>query len=334
MHGVQDVGEEVLNGVRERLARSRHVSEWDRGFTWRPNGVTQHLWSERPVRHASATRWRLQVRSRLFRGFDGSSVQLEALRAELSSRTPGAIVRSPDERSRLQLATTFHVDRANVESAARLIALVARLHVADVQRLTRSARLAATGVLPDVAEAAVGAASASGADGALGAALGASSVPPPPMTAALDALHAHDGVRAVPAPRGLLASVPCTPGDAGPRRALIEVSPSMSGGIGPGMRLVLSLPGYAEPLTAVTLNEEELSVHARNDLLGCWWAVDHVLRHVSFIPMVLCTADLMAHLSVAAVLRTRWASARVLERDAGTDLLRSRGRILRFPEGD
>lgn len=283
----------------------------------------------------SAARWRVQVRSRLLRRFDGSSAQLEALRTELSNQTLGALVRSAGERSHLHLATTFHVHHDNAQLATRLISLAARFHVAEVRRLARSVRLATTGVVPDVTDPAAAAwSSASVAGGALGTAFRSSPVAPPSMTVALEALRAHDGVRAVPTPRGLLASMPCLPGDPVPRRALFEVSPSAAGAIAPGTKMVLSLPGYANPLTAVTLNEEELSIHARTDLLGCWWAVDHVLRHVSFIPMGLCTAELMADLSVAALARARWASALACVRDAWMEAPPPPGRILRFPRGD
>jgi hypothetical protein len=330
-----DLGEEVLSRVWDRLDRSEHVSEWNRGFTWRPDGVTQHLWSDRPVTQQSAPRWRVQVRSCLLRGFDGSSAQLDALRTELSNRTLGALVRSADERSRLQLATTFHVHHGNAQLATRLIAMVAQFHIAEVRRLARSERLVTTGVVPDVtAPATAVGPSASVADGPLGTAFRFSPAAGPSMTRALEALRAHDGVRAVPTPRGLLASVPCLPGDPAPRRALFEVGPSASGAIGPGMRMVLSLPGYANPLAAVTLNEEELSIHARTDLLGCWWAVDHVLRHVSFIPMGLCAAELMSDLSVGAVARAQWASTLAPVRDAWMEAPRPPGRILQFPRAD
>ncbi len=326
-----DLGQDVVGKVRERLGRRSHrIADWERGFTWRPNGVTQHVWSERPVRREPARRWRVQVRSRLLKRFDGSWSQLEALRTELSHGTVGAIVRSAGDRSRLQFATTFHVHDGNAQAAPHLVALVAHLHAAAVRRLARSEPLASTGAVPEVAAAATVCEPISyGDDMTTGAALRSANAGPPSMTLALEALRALEGVRAVPTAPGLQASVPCLLGHVGLSRALLEVDPAASDDVGPGMRVVLSLPGYADPLSAVTLNEEELSNHSCTDVLGCWWAVDHVLRHVSFIPMALCTADLMASLVVQAPARASWACARVSGRDIGAEP--PPGRILKFP---
>jgi len=275
-----DLGLELVQDVRRRAeAAELACVDWPGGFSWRPGGVNQRVWSEPSLADRGSPTWRVQVRSQFGSGFDGSPTRLAALSLDLTSSALSAVVRDEDDRSRLELASTLHVHAGNAGWAARLVGFVAWLQAAEARRL-------ATGQM------------APGADDTLPPSDAHSSQPLPAAASWLDAppwprpevetcaarLAYSPGVRAVSMPQGLAASVPLgdRPGDG---VALLELAIDTSWpGLGRGLLVSLAAPGRGGTREALAMNERETLVGWDTDLLGGWSARSSVLLHTAFFP--------------------------------------------------
>ncbi len=318
MH-ITDLGSEVVDRVRRRPECSRLACvEWSRGFTWRPLGVHQRIWSEPSRDDAYPTRWRVQVRSDLASGFDGSPARIEALSPALTAGSPG-VVRSPRDRTRLELASTLHVRSANADRAVGLVAFLARLQAEEVRRLGRASALVAPGTEP-VRAAETG---QEPPDEDAGREETEPGDPTSPrglglwgreIQLSVELLSSWPGARAASTPRGLSATF--APAEELPDAGLtlLEVDAlAQRPGLGRGLSILLVPPGRGSLREALALNEREISPGCHTDLMGGWSAREGVLHYSAFFPDAVCAEGLLTDLVLSATRRVEW-----LARQQGT----------------
>ncbi len=305
-----DLGSEFVDRVRRRPECARLAClEWPRGFTWRPLGVTQRVWSEPSGGDAYPTRWRVQVRSDLLRGFDGSAAQIDALARDLGAGSLAAVVRSPRDQTRLELASTLHVRNANADRAEDLVAFVARLQALEVRRLERTSALFGLGAAPDVDPDTGSPPPGDSAewDGIEPSLVSGVDLSAREVRQAVDLLRAWPGARAATTPHGLSATFANAAPSADGGLTLLEVDAlAQRPGLGPGLSILLVPPGRGSQREALVLNEREIAPGCRTDLLGGWSARDGVLHHSAFFPQALCAEGLLTDVVLAAVRRVDW----------------------------
>jgi len=274
------LGLELVRDLRSRAeAAGLECADWPGGFSWHPCGVSQRVWSEPSLGQRGTPTWRVQVRSHLGGGFDGSPTRLAALSLDMTSSALSAVVRDEDGRSRLELASTLHVHAGNPGWAANLIGFVAWLQATEASRL-------ATGRFGPGADDTWPPGHAHQAELAPAAA-GWLDAPPwarAEVEACVALLADSLGVRAVAMPHGLAASVPLTDPPGG-GLALLELDTNASWpGLGRGLLVSLVAPGGGGVREALALNERETLPGWDTDLLGGWSAGRDLLLHTAFFP--------------------------------------------------
>ena len=314
-----DLGVEVVNRVRARPEWAhRRCAEWPRGFACSRCGLLQRIWSEPAAADEGRPAWRVEVRTRVLAGFDGSPAQYEALGAEMAQATLAALVRDPEDPTRLGLASTLHVRRGNARWAADLVAFVARMQAAEARRLLGTSVLRDLGAEPDLA-----------ADAAPEMARGTeddrvervSAAPARPagvwpavdVRASVDFLSAQAGVHAISTPRGLMASFAWAEPPSRRRRVLLEVDTAAARpGLGRGLSVLLVPAGRSHGVkAALALNERELWPECPTDLLGGWSSPEGTLRYGAFFPDAVHRRGLLPQVVRAAARRVEWILPRL-----------------------
>jgi hypothetical protein len=313
-----DLGVEVVNRVRARPEWAhRRCSEWPRGFACSRCGLLQRIWSEPAPADDGRPAWRLEVRTRVLAGFDGQPAQLEALAADMNRVTLAALVRDPEDPTRLGLASTVHVRRGNARWAAELVSFVAGTQAAEARRLLRTSALRGLGAEPDLAaDAAPQAPHATEEDPLERVAL---PVRAPgvwseaDLRASVDFLAEQPGVHAISTPRGLMASFGWAESPARRRRVLLEVdTASVRPGLGRGVSVLLVPAGRSHGVEgALVLNESELLPGCRTDLLGGWSTQEGTLRYGAFFPDAVHRRGLLLEVVRAAARRVEWILPRL-----------------------
>ena len=330
-----DLGVEVVDRVRQRREfRDDGISDRERGFVVRPLGVTQEVWADAPLDELGS---RVHVRSHLVKGFEGTPVQLRALSSEMSRGPLSTVVRHPHAPAQLQLASSLHVNAANHEWAAELLAFLARQQLAAARYFAHAPALVEAGLVSERNSVAYGV--SSGVNEPNLAVPDAFSDANPSdvadMTQILAVLQNVWQVHAVRTPRGVIAMVPCADPSWGDVSALIEIEAKSHIRLGLGLWVSLNVPGWAEVPDALAFAEAEFEPACRTDVLGCWFVTEGVLTHRSFMPVFVATKAEALHVVTAAARRALWLSLGrgVPSRDGrGADQPPVR-RLLRFPFG-
>jgi hypothetical protein len=312
MTGYGDVGEEVIGRLASRLGGAPHqVTLWQRGLTWHPAGLTQHIWAE-AASQPSAGAWRVHVRTWCLKRVVASSrATVEAIASELPHLALSALIRKPGSPSRLGLGASMVMSTDRVEWTSRFMAAVARLQVQDAVRLSRSPAILAAGAAADLAT-----------DRLSVEPLGTTAAPHPtdprilpplaldvlPFNEVADALRAHDGVRAIVSHSGVTASFPGLADGDRSEFILFEMRLGSRPPIGRGVWVSMALPMVAPAhlLHALTLNEAELEASSPTDVVGGWIVRHATLRHESFVPWSLCSGEVIRHVADAAARRATW----------------------------
>ncbi|HXY41315.1 MAG TPA: hypothetical protein VEQ10_16695 [Vicinamibacteria bacterium] len=292
-----DLGLELVMDVRRRAEAAEHQClDWPGGFTWWPGGVSQRVWAEPSFALEASPSWRVQVRSGFRTAFDGSPTHLSALTLDMTASALSAVVRDEDDRTRLELAATFHVHAGNLSWAGELVGFVAWLQAAEAKRLA-------------------GGQVGPGADDTLPADAGRGFPVPSPgwldtprwasgeTSACVAQLASAPGVHAVSTPRGFAASFVLAD-QPGVGLALLEADTGAEWpGLGRGLSVALVAPGRAGVREALALNERETLLGWDTDLLGGWSARGEVLQHAAFFPDALHHEGLLTALVEDAVRR-------------------------------
>jgi hypothetical protein len=313
MTGYGDVGEEVIGRLAGRLGCAPHqVTLWQRGLTWHPAGLTQHIWAEEAGRGAAVAAWRVHVRTWCLKRVVASSQEMvTAIAAELPHNTLSALVRKPGSPSRLGLGASLHMGDDRVEWTSRFLAAAARWQVHDAVRLTRSPAVLAAGAAPDLAtdRLSVGPDETTTMPDAMDPRI----LPPLPLETlpfaeVVEALRCHDGVRAIATHSGITASLPWAGEDDPHGFIIFEMRIGSRPPIGQGVWVSMAMPSAAPAhlLHALALNEAELGAESPTDVTGGWIVRNATLLHESFVPWSLCAGEVIRHLADAASRRAAW----------------------------
>lgn len=313
MTGYGDVGEEIVGRLAGYLSCAPHqLTLWQRGLTWHPAGLTQHIWAEEPSPSSGVAMWRVHVRTWCLKRVVASSQEMVgAITEEVRQNALSALVRKPGSPSRLGLAASVQMSDDRLEWTARFLAAVARLQVHDGVRLSRSPAVLAAGAAADVATDRF----ASEAQETVAAPqpLDPRILPPLPLdqlplAEVAEALRAHDGVRAIATHGGVTASFPWMVDGTSLDYVMFELRLGARRGLGNGVWVSLSLPlaAPAHLLHALALNETEVSPGSATDLIGGWIVRGTTLTHDSFVPWSLCAGEVIRHLADSAARRAAW----------------------------
>lgn len=289
MNGRADLGRCAVAGVRERLGidAAEHL-EWSHGFSWRPSGREQRVWAVPAFEDGAPVGWRVHARTELSPRFGGSPALIEVLQSELPRATLSGVVRDAEEPHRLQLASSLHVHRDNRDWAVRVMETAARLQALEACRLDELTR-PATPVTAAVESGQAGAAAAEGAPEAW-----------PDVADCVAALRGVPGSHIVETREGLMASLPF--GEA--HRSLLELRASAQRpALGPGLSVVLTLPGSGCVRDALELNELEIAERSDTDLLGSWSARRGARVFSAFFPVAAWGEGLAVEIALGSARR-------------------------------
>jgi hypothetical protein len=289
MNGRADLGRCAVAGVRECLGiDAAEHSEWSHGFSWRPSGREQRVWAVPAFEDGAPVGWRVHVRTGLSPRLDGSPALVEVLQSELPRATLSGVVRDAEEPRRLQLASSLRVHRDNRDWAVRVLETAARLQALEACRLDELARSAAP------VPAAPG--NGQGADSSKGRAPEVW----PGLAECGAALRGLAGSHVVETRGGLMASLPF--GEA--HRSLLELRASAQRpALGPGLSVVLTLPGSGCVRDALELNESEIAERSDTDLLGSWSARRGARVFTAFFPVAAWGEGLAVEIALGSARR-------------------------------
>jgi hypothetical protein len=313
MTGYGDVGEEVIGRLAGRLGCAPHqITLWQRGLTWHPAGLTQHIWAEEASRDSAVATWCVQMRTWCLKRVVASSHEMvSAIASELPHNTLSALVRKPGSPSRLGLGASMHMREDRVEWVSRFMAAVARLQVHDAVRLSRSPAVLAAGAAPDLAtdRLSVDAQDTTTIPDATDPRI----LPPLPLETLpfgelVEALRAHDGVRAIATHSGITASFPWTVDGDAHDFMILEMRVGSRPSVGQGVWMSMAMPSAtpAHLLHALALNEAEMGAGSPTDVTGGWIVRGATLLHESFVPWSLCSGEVLRHVADAASRRAAW----------------------------
>lgn len=312
MDGIRDLGDELVSRLVARLGCAPHqVILWQRGLTWYPAGLTQHVWSE-PAAPPTDTAWRVHLRTWCLRRVVVSSTEMmSAVADELPLNALSALVRKPGSPSRLGLGASVRLREDHVEWTSRFVAAVSRLQVHDAIRLSRAPAVLAAGAAADIAT-----------DRLVGAAADTPTAPHPldphllppmaldqlPFGDVAEALRAHDGVRAIATPSGVTASFPWSSDGTRHDFTMLEMRLAARKGLGNGVWATMMAPAAtpAHLLHAMALNEAELAAAGPTDVVGGWITRAGALHHDAFVPWSLCSGEVIRYVAEAAARRASW----------------------------
>jgi hypothetical protein len=128
---VSDVGKRVVEFIRQRLQVD---PEWyhprDRGFSWWPGALAQHVWAEPPYEDDGITLARIHVRADVLRRVpDGDA--LGALAPVMEAADLSGLVWSGEDGA-IQFASSFYVYEQVEGGLGLVVALAAALQAAEV----------------------------------------------------------------------------------------------------------------------------------------------------------------------------------------------------------
>jgi hypothetical protein len=307
-----DYGSEALVLLRKSLGIK---TTWtaDAAVHWSFWGTLQRAWSAPVLRTAPRSAWRVNLRTRLFDGFDGSAAQMSAISSCLPHASLAAVAQREACPDHLELASAVDVHDDNVGQVVRVLTVAARAQASEARYfLTGSKTLAAVGLTPVVDTAAGLPTAALYAGEALlrdTLSRGASLRSKEEMSQCVESLRQQHGVRAVHTPWGVSATFGrCGAVDV---RSILEVKPD--GGrplLGRGVSVALWSPVRGGPQDALLWNRRELASEGSCYALGGWWAPEGgFLVHRSFYPAGVWNADLVARFLEAYALRAHQANA-------------------------
>ncbi len=313
MTGYGDAGDEIIGRLSARLGCPPHqLTLWQRGLTWHPGGLTQHIWAEPAANGSVPASWRVHLRTWCLRRVVTSSAEMmSAISDELPLNALSALVRKPGSPSRLGLGASVRMDADRVEWTSRFVAAVARLQAHDAIRLSCSPAILAAGAAADVAstrpetdvEEAVHTPSP----------LDPHLLPPlaldlMPFHEIAEALRAHDRVRAIATHSGVTASFPWTHQSERQDFIMLEMRLAARKGLGKGVWTSMSMPlaGTAQLQHALALNEAEMTPSSATDIVGGWIGRGTSLVHDAFVPWSLCSGEVIRYVADSVARRASW----------------------------
>jgi hypothetical protein len=294
MNGCADVGERALAGLRECLGiEAAAPSESRHGFAWNPFGWVQRAWAAPALARGEDPGRSVHLRTELSLRLDGAPASIEALRSRLPLATLSGVVRNADDPCRVQLASSLFVHSGNEGWAVRLLTAAARLQLLEAFLLDRLASTPPPGArLPGP-----------GFGLGLDRATETSAETGPDVAECAAALRGLPGARAVRTPSGLSASLPF--GERAEKGLLELVAQARRPALGPGLSVVLALPGDGGVLEAIELNEGEIGERSDTDLLGGWSARAGGRVFTTFLPMAAWDRGLAVEIVLGFVRRVR-----------------------------
>jgi len=324
---IDGLGDKVVAEVVAREFGEENVERRPGGYRCHRLGLTQEIWADPPVDSRGVTSWRVQVRTTALRGFDGSSLQLRALSFGVSQSPVSSVVRSHENPTKLQLASTFHVNAGNLLWAPRLLAFVIQRQLIEASQLGRASVFLDTGIEIDdngIASPWVGAPISDMHAIEPDELFDADVTQVAEIAQTLATLHDVWYLHTVKTPRGVTARIPAQDPTAGDEDILIEIEVKSHSRLGLGLALTLSVPGWADMSDALGFAESEVEMSCRNDLLGSWSVEANMLMHRSFYPLFVASRAVALHVATAAVRRALWL-------DLGPGSVPPRRRLRRFP---
>jgi hypothetical protein len=297
MNGRADLGRGAVAGLRDCLGiDAGEHSEGSHGFAWNPFGWEQRVWAAPALGSGDDPARSVHLRTELSLRLDGAAASTEALRSHLPLATLSGIVRDADDPRRLLLASSLRVHPGNESWAVRLLAIAARLQLLEAFLLDRLASTPPPGArLPGPGFA------------GLDSATGTSTETGPDVADCAEALQALPGARVVRTPCGLTASLPFGQGS---EKSLLElVAQARRPALGPGLSVVLTLPGNGGVVEALALNESEIVAGSNTDLLGGWSARTGGRVFTTFVPMAAWDRGLAVEIVLGFVRRVERLSS-------------------------
>jgi hypothetical protein len=128
------------------------------------------------------------------------------------------------------------------------------------------------------------------------------------MVECVAVLSAVPGARVAATGRGLTASFSAEEPWRSDGPSLLEITAGLDrAGLGPGVRVRLTLPRSGSVEDALLLNEREVAPACPTDMLGGWSAQEGVLQHDAFFPNVVYAPGLVQRVALTGARRARWA---------------------------
>lgn len=301
-----NLGQVAVSRLRELIGAESFWAPDHSGFDWCCWGVRQRAWSHVSRYEAGRPIWRLQLRTYVVAGFNGSAEQLRAL-SEGACPAFAGLVRNPDRPDALELCTALDVDEENVDWVVRVLDAAARVQATEAHVMSLSNEFTAAGLTPQasVDEWTYPLMKRGGypvderARGLYAEAWDVSAID------RYISLLRSFGAHAVQTRTGISASLPSE--DGADALGILDVTQRDHPALGWGISIVLWTRQRDGVAGALDANERDLLRPTTQDLsLGGWWAgLNGVLRHCNFYPYALIRAGVVEQLLAAAVRRAR-----------------------------
>lgn len=128
----EDIGLEVVRAMRRAFGvEDQWSKDLERGFTWWPGPLAQHVWSDPPTEVRGRMCWRLHVRSDFIRNFDPVPRQLGILNLYHTHATLSALIPAFANTSRLSFATAIPISDTNLQPTVDLFARIVAIQAAE-----------------------------------------------------------------------------------------------------------------------------------------------------------------------------------------------------------
>lgn len=317
-----DVGLSSVTFIREHLQVD---SEWmvsiERGFRWWAGPLAQTVWAEPCFEHDGNGLSRVHVRTDLFRGFDDSDIATRFLAMLGIQMTMSRPIRSEEDPSVVQLASSFLVHEQNegwlnqlmswVASIQVTEALTASEHVGDMpfwesaitQHPTSGIREELDGITQIVAQLVV----PRGQEDSKWAG--------EQMEGLLEWMNGPPCVLATGGSEGVAAEYPFPGGTSLLTAGTSEPNPRLGNGVLVIIKLGVGGSDVETAREVLRLNELELMSSTWSHVMGSWCATEEGLCHASFFPNAIWKPGLLANLMQSAIVQLRHITEEVYSYD-------------------
>lgn len=327
---MSDIGIEVIDYMYRRM---KVDDEWsnrhERGFTWWPGLLAQHVWADPPVDDDGFIVSRIHIRTDCLKDFPATDKSLYQLAFTASWSTTNGPIRYTDDLSRVQYATSAFVHKGNVSWLQEMLSWLAPIQATEVSinaetlsqllHCNTDISIHPTSGQRDVDDDMLQ---------IIGQVVAPAGREPSrwaghEMTTLLKDLERNPYcAMATGDTAGLTAEFPY-----GSRTSLLQVrTRDQNPRMGSGVLVQLTIPqGKHNSETgaeAIRLNELEHSTYTRARCMGSWCPHETGLTYTSFFPNVLYREGLLSELTRNMLVRARWVAEEAMGQQRWEEITR------------